>query len=324
MLRPRAGTHAALVGALVALCVAEPAARAQAEGDPGFWAWLSGPEHPVIAVVIEAARENRSRAEAEFAPYDHTGLDWSRAANRRALLEDSRRMLEHALALSPTEPALLRELGYVAGELGDAATARRALEAYLAAEAPERVPGEVRLRLGRLCAAAGERERAVDLLRAAIGGRFEDEIRQRSHAVLALALLYMDGGQLSEAIDLLRAQVSSPLRYGYGETIMLQFALAVAYDRDEQITRAHHSLEQIQGLGEDSLATALVDSASQPVRFVPAIDRHYFAALQYEAMGFLADARRAWQSYAAHEGARYRGRALAHIDAIDALARRRP
>lgn len=305
---------AALAASLLGVGATSPRAD-----DRDVWARALAPHAPEIDAVLVAARQNRSRATTDFARYDHTGFDRGRTANRRALLADSVTMLEYGLSLSPDDPALLRELGFAAGELGQADRARRVLERFVDLEARDRVPGEVRLRLARLDASAGRWDDASRQLRLALGGRFEDELRQRSHAVLTLALVLMHQDRLADAIDLLRARLSTPLRYSYGESIMLQFALAVAYDRDEQITRAHETLEHVKTLGDDSLGAALVDSASQPLQFWPAIDRHYFAALQYEAMGHLAEARHEWRAYAAAEGARYRDRALAHVAAIDRL-----
>jgi hypothetical protein len=57
------------------------------------------------------------------------------------------------------------------------------------------------------------------------------------------------------------------------------------------------------------------------LRFAPAEDQYYYQAMLYEAIGDDIGARAAWALYAAVPGAPWRGRALDHVQAIDALRR---
>ncbi|HSN30016.1 MAG TPA: hypothetical protein VLT45_27200, partial [Kofleriaceae bacterium] len=66
---------------------------------------------------------------------------------------------------------------------------------------------------------------------------------------------------------------------------------------------------------------ALVQTSLAQMRFAPAEDQHYYQGLLYEAVGSYTEARAEWALYAAGGDLPYRGRALDHIAAIDALRR---
>jgi hypothetical protein len=75
----------------------------------------------------------------------------------------------------------------------------------------------------------------------------------------------------------------------------------------------------------DALAPAL-QSALARMRFAPAEDERYYRALMDEVVGDVPEARTEWLLYAADEAAPYRGRALDHARALDAMphARKAP
>ena len=285
-----------------------------------FWSWLLDPHEAEIKLVLRKVSENRTRAASmELLPYDY-GAQFSpaRAELRAELLSDAEGMLRYALELAPANIDLKRELAIVTDE-NDRPSAQAALERYLADEAAERISPDVRVRLGRWYARQRRFDDAVSQLRLALGGR--PEHRTRTQGVLLLSSILMHTGRLPEAIDLLRGHVASASFGYYGWEPLSLFALAVAYDRDEQISLAHEVLTRIVSAGQDQLMNVLHDGNIPPNRnpLVPPIERHYFAGLQYEALGYLPEARAEWQAYAAARDAPYRERAAQHVRQIDRL-----
>ncbi|RPI91502.1 MAG: hypothetical protein EHM39_14510, partial [Chloroflexi bacterium] len=121
-------------------------------------------------------------------------------------------------------------------------------------------------------------------------------------ALVMLASIYMNTGRLAEAIDLLSG-TRPTVPYPGAVDVLTSFALAVAYDRDEQISLAHATIQQLISSRGDALLYALHDDQGTRNPFVPPEERRYFAALQHEALGNLAEARSEWLAYAATEGA---------------------
>jgi tetratricopeptide (TPR) repeat protein len=292
------------------------------KGRQDFWAWVLDPHEAEVKLILRKVAENRTRAGSmELLPYDY-GAQFSpaRAELRAQLLDDAEDMLRYALELAPHNLDVERELAIVTDE-NDRPSAQAALERYLADEVKERISPDARVRLGRWYARQRRFDDAVVQLRLALGGR--PEHRTRTQGVLLLSSILMHTGRLGEAIDLLRGHVASASFGYYGWEPLSLFALAVAYDRDEQISLAHDILSRIISAGQDQLMNVLHDGNIPPNRnpLVPPIERHYFAALQYEALGFLPEARAEWQAYAAEADAPYRNRAEQHIDEVDRLLR---
>jgi tetratricopeptide (TPR) repeat protein len=300
---------------------AEPAAALPGKVGQDFWAWLLEPHAAEVKLLLRRAVENRDRSgNLDARPYDFSAqYSPARAAVRAALLADAEAMLRRALALAPGRLDLLRELAIVTDE-NDRPTAQAALERYLASAPRGRASPDARFRLARWYARQRRFADAEAQLRAALGGR--PEYRTRTQTVLLLSSVLMHTGRLSDAIELLRGQV---VLAGPGGAVdpLTMFALAVAYDRDEQISLARDALARIvgQGNGNDQLMNVLFDGNLAPNRnpLVPPVERRYFAALQYEALGFLPEARLEWQAYAAEDDAPYRARAAQHIASIDRL-----
>ncbi len=294
------------------------------KGGQNFWGWLLEPHEAEVRLILRKVADNRTRAASmEFLPYDYSAqFSPARAEVRAEILADAEGMLRYALALAPNNLDVQRELALVADD-NDRPGAQAALERYLAGEEAERVSADARFRLARWYARQRRFADAVVQLRLSLGGR--PEYRTRTQAVLLLSSILMHTGRLAEAIDLLRGHVASAGFGHYGWEPLTLFALAVAYDRDEQISQAHDVLSRIanQGNGNDQLMNVLHDGNIPPNRspLIPPVERHYFAALQYEALGFLPEARAEWQSYARDEDAPYRERAAQHIGQLDRLLR---
>jgi tetratricopeptide (TPR) repeat protein len=306
-----------LAAALLAVTLlARPAAADQAPSgsptapDTNFWAQLIDPYAEEVRVAVQMARQNLMQA-VGYAPYfDAVSVD-----HRDRLLADAWGMLQYARKLSPDDPGLLLALGIAADELGHTGEARRALERYLEVEVPERLQSEGHMRLGVLYARLGEWDRAVSQLKVALSRPLTYPLTH-AEVLFSLASVYMNQGRLAEAIDVLVHEPSQQLQV-HG---LVQLTLAVAYDRDEQLTQAYDVLDRLLSIAtQEQIVQFLIDQSAANAVFTPAADRFYFRALVYEAAGFMGEARAEWQHYAASAGARYRSRALAHVAAIDAL-----
>ena len=304
-----------------ALARAEEPDRAPLPGKHGrdFWSWLGDGHRPEVDLILRKAGANKAQAlhSTPFDPYQ--GYDPARAAMRERLLADAEGMLRYARRLAPDNLDVLRELALVSDENGRPG-ARALLERYLEREAPERAAAEARLRLGRWYARERRWREAVVQLRLALGGRPADA-RTAATARVLLASIYMQTNRLGEAIELLRGALVGGPGIGYPPDYATPFALAVAYDRDEQITLAHETLERLAAMGPEALSMALGDGQGGRISLVPPEERHYFAALQYEVLGLLVEARAEWQAYLRWEQAPYRARARQHLAAVDRLLR---
>lgn len=294
--------------AVALLAVAAPARGAPAHRN--FWDRAIDPHGREVTVAIAKATENFRAAGDTLGRPGRGGLldDGGDDSSIEALLDDARGMLRFALSLEPEEPRALLLLGQVCDELGRPDEAIAALEHYLAAEQPSRVVDEARFRLGRAYARRGDDRAAIAQLR-------HGAIRMVPGHMEALAELYQDEGRMDEAIDLLSAQsrMRTPTYLPFAAPATI--ALAAAYDRDEQVTRARELLDGLQPGGP-----GLLDLLRMPAwgnGFLRAGNRHYVDAMIYEAAGYTAEARIQWL-HAARANPRFRARALAHVRAIDA------
>jgi tetratricopeptide (TPR) repeat protein len=278
-----------------------------------FWGWLMDPHKTEVDDILRLARENWQQAALDAADFDTGSRSPGRSERRRRLLADAEGMLKYALRLAPGRADVLRELALVQDE-NEVPAAQGTLERYLAAEIPERVSAEPRVRLGRWYARQRRFSDATVQLRLALGSP-AGEAAMRSQALHLLATVLMHSDRLAEAIDLLESAASSS---GNPQTV---FALAVAYDRDEQITRALETLEGMRAMSSPAFIDVLVQQENRrPVVFVPPWERHYYAALQYELLGYLPEARSEWQAYIQVEEAPYRDRARQHLALVERLA----
>ena len=278
-----------------------------------FWGWLMDPHKTEVDDILRLVRDNWQQAAMDAADFDGGSRSPGRADRRRRLLADAEGMLKYALRLAPGRADVLRELALTQDE-NEVPAAQETLERYLAAEIPERVSAEPRVRLGRWYARQRRFSDATVQLRLALGSP-AGESAMRSQALHLLATVLMHSDRLAEAIDLLESAAASS---GTPQTL---FALAVAYDRDEQITRALETLESMRAMSNPAFIDVLVQPENRrPVVFVPPWERHYYAALQYELLGYLPEARSEWQAYIQVEEAPYRDRARQHLALVERLA----
>ena len=151
-------------------------------------------------------------------------------------------------------------------------------------------------------------------LRLALGSP-AGEAGLRSQALHLYATVLMHSDRLAEAIDLLQSSAAT------SPTPQTMFALAVAYDRDEQITRALETLESMRAMNTPPFSDVLLQQETRrPVVFVPPWERHYYAALQYELLGYLPEARSEWPAYIRCAAAPNRVGARQHLVLVERLA----
>ncbi len=307
-----------LVGGALLLSLLVPASPAEADHGQrkplsgkqrqDFWGWLLDPHKAEVDEIMRLAGENWQQAASDAADFEAGTRSPGRAERRRRALADAAGMLKYALRLSPGRTDVLRQLALVEDESDDPAAQKR-LERYLAVEIPDRVTAEPRVRLARWYARQRRFSDAIVQLRLALGSPLA-EAGLRPQALHLYATVLMHSDRLAEAIDLLQSAAAS------NPTPQIVFALAVAYDRDEQITRALETLESLRAMNTTPFADVLL----RQEHFVPPWERHYYAALQYELIGYLPEARSEWQAYIRCDEAPYRERARQHLLLVDRLA----
>lgn len=168
-------------------------------------------------------------------------------------------------------------------------------------------------------------EDAVTTLERALG----DEVvsgYERAAMLGILGYTYMAQGRLEDAIDAYtRAMLSNQqTRYGYGgyggygDYITLT-GLAVAYDRDEQVSRAQELMEQVRTA--DPNFTHVIPqqySYGSQIPFSPPSDKHYWIALCYEAKKEWSAAAIEWRAYIDSAEPTYKRRAEEHLKLVKA------
>lgn len=298
--------------------VVEPVWVPQVDPDRGnFWRDLISPHKDEIDMILLKARQAINIADmALYSDYDPTGL------GRARFYREVYGMLKYARKLQPDNVEVLSLLGQAADEIGKTREAIDALETAIQLVGLERAGIEATGRLGMIYLRLGQLDQAIRYLRAA-QMPVSAGLPITAHVAVHLSNALAARGQMTEAIDVLATSIPPQLQYYPNELTLVSFALAVQYDRDEQLAAAFDVLDRMQGVLQGQLAS-MVQNVLAGMRFAPAEDRHYYYALLYEAAGHYTEARAEWALYAASGNAAYRSRALDHIKAIDALRRAPP
>jgi tetratricopeptide (TPR) repeat protein len=291
--------------ALVAILIAH-AAPAHAD-DRGTWDDIVDPHGDEVRQIVEKATQAELQAQ-NYANYDGDPT----GEMRTRLLDDAYGMLRYARRLAPQNADVLLVLGKVADDGGRTHAAIEALEAYLA-QATTPVP-EAHQRLGRLYLRTHQLDAAIRHLRMGLVGATS------APTTVYLATALTQSGRGDDALQALADALDDQHgQFFNADADTLGLALAVAYDRDEQLSSAFQILDHMQSALTTSYAAQLQTSIGS-LQFVPAIDQRYWQALFYESNGLLAEARAEWLNYAAGgPDARWKDRALAHVAAIDKL-----
>ena len=284
-----------------------------ADPDRGnFWRDMLYPHKEEVDQILFKVRQAIQNADMGlYADYDPTGTE------RVRFYKATFGPLKYARKLAPDNLEVLRLLGQVADEQGKTREALDALHAAVDLVGAEKAGIDITGRLGIIYLRLGKLDEAIRYLRtvqgSVVGGQpmTAQILVHLSHALAAR-------GQMSEAIDVLANSVQSNVQYYSNELALVTFALAVQYDRDEQRGAAFEVLERMQSTLQGQLANQGL-YALATMRFAPAIDRHYYYGLLYEASGHLSEARAEFALYAAAGDMPYRRRALEHVAGIDAL-----
>lgn len=287
----------------------EPESAPVQAPEPTFWEWLADPAAHDVAVIIEKTANVVQSLEEP-----------GRGEVGPELLSDVYGMLRYGLRRSPDNAELLLAMGVVADAVGEPREALAAVERFTRAAPDHYRIGDAWVRAGYLRARFGDDARARDAFQHAIM-RPQPRNSLRDEALIGLAWLHLRGGYAVRAIDLLSSAAAGPLA-AYDNPLP-QLVLAIALDRDGQITRAH---QVIADLTKSRPLIELVTEHSHTLaalRYLDPLDRHYVTAFVYEVAGMLEDALPEWQLYARAADTPYRGRARAHARDIAALLQAR-
>jgi tetratricopeptide (TPR) repeat protein len=282
-----------------------------------FWRDLLAPHKDEVDQILLRARQAINRADmALYSDDDPTGTE------RFRYYREIYGMLKHARKLAPDDVEVLKLLGQTADEHGKTREAIEALQTAIDLVGPDKAGPDATGRLGIIYLRLGKTDDAIRFLRAAQSPVLAGQPLS-AHVLVHLSNALAARGQMTEAIDVLANNVPASIQYYVNELVLVSFALAVQYDRDEQRGAAFEVLDKMQTVLQGQLAQ-LAQSQLAGMRFAPAADRHYYHALLWEASGHYAEARAEWALYAAAGNQPYRRRALEHIAAIDALRRAPP
>jgi tetratricopeptide (TPR) repeat protein len=274
-----------------------------------FWRELAEPHKDEVTLIVFKARQAIAQGEVTMlADYDPTG------EGRQKLYRELFGMLRYARRLAPDNLDVLKLYAQSADAIGKTRQAMDALHAVIDLVGAEKAGPEVTGRLGEIYLRLGQLDEAVRYLREAQGPIFPGQPITASNLVhLSMALAMR--GQTSDAIDVLADALPTSVPYYANEYQVVTFALAVAYDRDDQRSLAVEQLDHLRAGLQESWGQS-VHTALASLRFAPAEDQQYYQALLLEATDNYSDARAGWALYAAAKGA-YAQRALDHIAAID-------
>jgi tetratricopeptide (TPR) repeat protein len=276
-----------------------------------FWAEVVSPNHDELLAIKQQLREALSIAAVDWNP-DH----------RAALLREATRLARHGQRLDPGDPELTFYLGALADDAGRTLEARRLLGELTRGATRGPLRGDALVRLAKLALRQGAAAEALAPLRQAVAERADRRMTVIATVYLADALDAT--GRTAAAIDLLSQRVAAATGNWDNEEALTVLALAVLYDRDDQISQAFDLLLRAQG----ALAGAYAERFEAGLALappVPAAELHYHRAFLYETAGFLHEARAEWLAYLRLGSGRGLVRARAHLAAVDAQLRdRRP
>jgi tetratricopeptide (TPR) repeat protein len=274
-----------------------------------FWRELAEPHADEVHMILYKVRAAISQGELTgLAEYDPTG------ENHQKLYRDLYGMLRYARKLAPDNLDVLKLYAQTADAIGKTRQAMDALHAVIDVVGAEKAGNEVTGQLGEIYLRLGNLDEAIRYLRLA-QGPIVPSAPITAHVLIHLSTALALRGQTTEAIDVLAGALPASPPYYSNEMQMVAFALAVAYDRDDQRSAALETLDHLHAALQESWGP-MIQTALTSLRFAPAEDQQYYRALLLEATDSYSDARAEWALYAAANGT-YARRALDHIAAID-------
>jgi tetratricopeptide (TPR) repeat protein len=265
----------------------EPARKAT------FWERVQSPHVDEIRRLVGEATFLRQGIATQY-------WDQYLLPTRRRVLRDALDRYEHALALDPRRLDLRLDAAHTALEAGEYERAAVHYLAYREKTSDNALLvtydlAEAYARLGRWADTIDELEPVAD----------DPSNYERARFLTLLGEGYMARGRLDDAIDALeRSVVAFPQQYGSVDQLTLAL-LAVAYDRDEQLGRAHEMIDQLRAIDpqfyvlmqQQPVTAATAPSQRTYIIYAPPSDRHYVLGLFYEAQGRLAEAAASWRAY---------------------------
>jgi tetratricopeptide (TPR) repeat protein len=283
-----------------------------------FWRDIVEPHKDEIQTILRKARQALQQADAWLA-YDYEHI----VESHDRIYRDVYGMLRFARKLAPDNIEVLTLLGQAADGIGKTREAIEALHMAVQLVGPEKAGSDVTGRLGAIYLRLGELDDALRYLRLAQGPVLPS-VPASARVLVDLSTALALHGEMSEAIDVLLSSLPTT-NPGYypNEVLLVSFALAVQYDRDEQRGAAFEVIDRLETVLQGQLAAQLQASLIG-FRFAPAEDQHYYLGLFYEIGGYYSEARTEWALYAAAGNSPWRARALDHIIAIDAERRKGP
>jgi tetratricopeptide (TPR) repeat protein len=301
------------LGALRAPARAEvmpPPQEPAADPDRGnFWRDLAEPHKDEVAAILWKARNAIGQGDPTLgADYDPTG------EGRQKLYRELFGMLRYARRLVPDNVDVLKLYAETADAIGKTRQAMDALHTVIDLVGPDKAGIEVTGRLGEIYLRLGQLDDAIRYLRMAEGPIVSGN-PMTAHVLVHLSTALALRGQTTEAIDVLVDALPAAPQFYANEYQIVAFALAVAYDRDDQRSAALEQLDHLRSQLQEQWGV-MVHAALGTMRFAPAEDQQYYRALLLETSDSYADARAEWALYAAAHGA-YAERALDHVAAID-------
>ncbi len=290
-------------------------------GQP-FWQWIEAPHGREIAVLLTQVETNRNIA-ANLSTYHLGVLQLSAVHERQRALIEALQLLRYATSLDPSHQGVMVTYAQIAAQAGETSLAISLLEQLLNSGSSSDNTDEAMVDLSRHHAALGtlyaRRARSGDYDRASRHleiGISSGSLDTKQQSLLAFANVEMERDHIDIAIDALLELESSAIP-------ALMLALAVAYDRSDQPSRANAVLSTLRT--RQALSRALLaPHSTEPIHFTLAADRHYYQALLYETSEQFAEARSEWLAYTkVIPPLRYRSKAQSHIVDIDRLTLQR-
>jgi tetratricopeptide (TPR) repeat protein len=283
--------------------------------EPDFWPEVLEPGRRKYLEAFERGRRHLERAISGTEGPSRGGTSLGRTGPLpppvvKAELEAAAAAFEEAVRASPAQADGYYHLGLVCTRLD---RPRREIEAFVRARqlSPARaVDPQIAFDLGIAYSKLGQFERAVaeyDLLEEILTKDPQSSgnvisIRATSHGNAAEALMAL--GRLEESIQ--RYEDSLALAPG---ALLTTWGLAVALDRDEQVSRAAELMARV--ISSDP---AMNELRREGVFFVPEGDIHYYLALGSETLGDLPRAQREWELYLKDQAqSPFAPRARAHL-----------
>jgi tetratricopeptide (TPR) repeat protein len=251
-----------------------------------FWSEALHPNSQRVAELVMQLEAMLRQLDDPYGATDRTRIEMVREGNRLA---------RQARQLDPDDLDALYFSGAFADAAGRALDAERVLTEYTRRAALEARRADALVRLGRIALRQGRVDEAVAQLRQA-SAQFSDRFTMvRSRIALAHALEAQ--GDIGAAVATLIALTEALPLDGDPASVAAHVALAVIYDRDEQLTAAFDVLLRLR-TAMDSEYVRLADDALRAFPPPLAIDLHYYRALVYETWPYLtAEAARAWRAY---------------------------